>query len=66
MTATFQTLASSPFANQSSYDLKLYGVNTVMHMTIAMQRLSKNVPEVTLAILEGHPLLGNKQINTLL
>jgi hypothetical protein len=33
-------------------------------MTIAKQRLSKNIPEVTLSTTEGHHLLGNEVINT--
>jgi hypothetical protein len=51
-TATFQTLANSPFVKQSSYELNLYGVNTVMHMTIARQRIGKNIPEFTLSTIE--------------
>jgi hypothetical protein len=38
----------------------------VTHMTIARQRLGKDIPEVTLSIIEVHPLLGNEPINTLL
>jgi hypothetical protein len=35
------------------------------HMSTAGHRLGKkNVPEVTLSTIEGHPLLGNEQINT--
>jgi hypothetical protein len=38
--------------------------NILTYMTIARQRLGKNVPEVTLSTIEGHPLLGNEPINT--
>jgi hypothetical protein len=37
-----------------------------MHMTIARQRLGKNIPEVKLSTVEGYPLLGNEPINKLL
>jgi hypothetical protein len=33
-------------------------------MLIARQRLGKHISEVTLSTIEGHPLLGNEQINT--
>jgi hypothetical protein len=37
----------------------------VTHMTIARQRLGKNIPAVTVStILEGHPLLSNESIYT--
>jgi hypothetical protein len=36
---------------------------SVTHMNIARQRLGKHIPEVTLSIIEGHPLLGNGPIN---
>jgi hypothetical protein len=34
------------------------------HMTIARQRFGKQVPEVTLSTVEGHPLLGNRSLDT--
>jgi hypothetical protein len=33
-------------------------------MTIDRQRLGKHIPEVTLSIVEGHPLLGNESLDT--
>jgi hypothetical protein len=39
-------------------------MHNVMHMTSDRQRLGKNIPEVTLSTIEGHPLLGNEPINT--
>jgi hypothetical protein len=33
-------------------------------MTVALQRLGKHSPGVTLSTTEGHPLLGNRPINT--
>jgi hypothetical protein len=38
--------------------------NTVTHMTIAGERLSKRIPEITLSTIEGYPLLRNGPINT--
>jgi hypothetical protein len=35
----------------------------VKRMSIARQRLSKHIPEVTLSTVEGYPLLGNGPIN---
>jgi hypothetical protein len=35
----------------------------VTHMTIVRKRLRKHIPEVTLSIIEGHPLPGNGSIN---
>jgi hypothetical protein len=35
-------------------------MDIVMRVTIARQRLGKNIPEVKLSTIEGHPLLGKK------
>jgi hypothetical protein len=37
---------------------------TVTHMTIVRKRLSKHILEVTLSTTEGHPLPGNRSLNT--
>jgi hypothetical protein len=37
--------------------------NTMTHMPIATQRLSKHDPEVTLSKIEDHPSPGNGPIN---
>jgi hypothetical protein len=36
----------------------------VTYRPTARQWLSKNIPEVMLSTIEGHPLLGNEPINT--
>jgi hypothetical protein len=33
-------------------------------MTTARQQLDKNIPEVKLSTIEGHPLLGIEPLNT--
>jgi hypothetical protein len=38
--------------------------NIVTHMSIARQRLGKNIPEVKISTIEEHPLLGKEPINT--
>jgi hypothetical protein len=39
-------------------------LNIVTHMTIARQRLGKRIPELTLSIIVGRPLLGSESLGT--
>jgi hypothetical protein len=39
-------------------------MNIVTNMTIARQRIGKHIPEMTLSIVEGPPLLASKSQHT--